>query len=85
MTIVQTTTPTTSPQHAKLECHEFDSTVPGSTFIVVQGEHQCQQVQVTQLKRQGKCQLLHPAPPYYPFPGGNTILGVVYVLYCGLI
>ena len=22
--------------------------------------------------RQGKCQLLHPAPPYYPFPRGKS-------------
>ena len=27
---------------------------------------------------QGKSQLLPPAPPYYPFPRGKSILGVIY-------
>ena len=28
--------------------------------------------------RQGNFQLLPPAPPYYPFPRGKSILGVLY-------
>ena len=28
-------------------------------------------VVLTAVLAQGKCQLLHPAPPYYPFPRGK--------------
>ena len=35
-------------------------------------------VRLGQHQRQGKLQLLSPAPPYYPSPEETSILGVIY-------